>query len=120
MTRANTMGEPSCSPLFADTPNGPTTKKYRGFTFDPYNGEANCFDTRLGTPLVSEHDLVEVLGDLPPAALKPVIARHEGNVVVILGDGHASAYSVGAILAQERGAALHWRFRSIDERADGL
>jgi prepilin-type N-terminal cleavage/methylation domain-containing protein len=110
--RATTVVTPVLSPLFADSANGPTSEKYRGFTFDPYNGEANVDDPRLGTPLISEKDLVKELADLPPAALKPVHARHGGYTIVILADGHASAHSVKAILAQDKGAGLHWRFRS--------
>jgi hypothetical protein len=33
--------------------------------------------------------------------------------VLILGDGHAAAYTPEAIERQDRGAALHWRFRPI-------
>jgi prepilin-type N-terminal cleavage/methylation domain-containing protein len=110
-TRASIMASPSLTPLFGDTPNGPTAGKYRGFTFDPYNGQPNSTESRLGTPLVSERDLVRDLGDLPPSALKPLLARHSGLVILLLADGHAGAYTARSILAQERGAALHWRFR---------
>jgi prepilin-type N-terminal cleavage/methylation domain-containing protein len=111
-TRATTVVTPVLSPLFADSASGPTSEKYRGFTFDPYNGQANEADPRLGTPLISEKDLVKELADLPPAALKPIHARHGGYTIVIHADGHASAHSAQAILAQERGTGLHWRFRS--------
>jgi len=110
-TCALMMANPSLSPLFGDTPNGPTAGNYRGFTFDPDNGQPNANDPRLGTPLISEHDLVKELSSLPPSALKPLQARHSGMVMLLFGDGHASAYTPRAILAQERGAALHWRFR---------
>jgi prepilin-type processing-associated H-X9-DG protein len=62
--------------------------------------------------LVSEKDLVKELSQLAPAALKPVHARHGGSVIIIHADGHARNYTAPAILAQERGAALHWRFRA--------
>jgi prepilin-type N-terminal cleavage/methylation domain-containing protein len=111
-TRSPAIPLPAQAPLFADTAAGPTSEKYRGFTFDPYNGEANPSDPRLGTPLVSEKDLVKELSQLAPAALKPVHARHGGSVIIIHADGHARNYTAPAILAQERGAALHWRFRA--------
>ncbi len=111
MTRAAQMQNPSASPLFGDTPGGPTAAKSRGFTFDPYNGIANATDPRLGTPLIADHDLVKELANLPPASLKPLLARHNGLVILILADGHASAYDTASVLAQERGAGLHWRFR---------
>ena len=111
LTRASTMDSPVQTPLFADSANGPTANKYRGFTFDPYNGVANATDARLGTPLISERDLVQELSALPPAALKPVLARHSKLAILIFGDGHAAPYTAASILAQEKGAALHWRFR---------
>lgn len=111
MTRAAMMDNPTLTPLFGDTANGPTASKYRGFTFDPYNGAPHPFDPRLGTPLVSEHDLVQKLSTLPPSALKPLLARHGGLAILIFGDGHAAADTSASILAQDRGAALHWRFR---------
>ena len=103
------------TPLFGDSANGPTANKYRGFTFDPYNGASNPFDPRLGTPLISERDLVQELAAVPPAALKPLLARHSRLAILIFGDGHAGAYTVESILAQEKGAALHWRFRPQPE-----
>ena len=105
----------SLTPLFGDTAAGPTAEKYRGFTFDPYNGKPNVDDARMGIPLVSERDLVKELSDLPPSALKPMLARHRGRVVLIFADGHASAYTSEAIEARERGAGLLWRFR-VEER----
>lgn len=112
MMRISAIENPARTPLFADTPSGLTSDKYRGFTFDPYNGDANVSDPRLGTPLMSDRDLVTDLAHLPPAALKPVYARHSGMAIVIHADGHAKAYTARSILAQEKGAALHWRFRS--------
>jgi len=111
-TRAAMMASPSLTPLFGDTPGGPTAEKYRGFTFDPYNGPSNAAEPRLGTPLISERDLVRELNHLPPSALKPLIARHSGLVILLMADGHARACTVTNVLAQERGAALHWRFRN--------
>jgi prepilin-type N-terminal cleavage/methylation domain-containing protein len=111
LTRASMMASPTMTPLFGDSANGPTANKYRGFTFDPYNGVANAFDPRLGTPLISDRDLVQELSTLPPAALKPLLARHARLVILIFGDGQAAAYTTESILAQEKGAALHWRFR---------
>ncbi len=111
LARGSMMDNPTMTPLFGDSANGPTANKYRGFTFDPYNGVANTYDPRLGTPLISERDLVQDLAALPPAALKPLLARHARLVILIFGDGHAAAYTTQSILAQEKGAALHWRFR---------
>jgi len=111
------MESPSLTPLFGDTAAGPTSSKYRGYVFDPYNGAANPQDPRLGTPLVADQDLVKDLATLPPASLKPLYARHfanganQGRVILILADGHASAHSAASVLAQEKGAGLHWRFR---------
>jgi prepilin-type N-terminal cleavage/methylation domain-containing protein len=112
LTQAAMMDNPTMTPLFGDSANGPTADKYRGFTFDPYNGIANLSDPRLGTPLISDRDLVKELASLPASALKPLLARHSRLVILIFGDGHAGAYTAESILAQERGAALHWRFRS--------
>jgi prepilin-type N-terminal cleavage/methylation domain-containing protein len=111
-TRASTMTSPTLCPLFGDTPNGPTADKYRGYVFDPYNGQSNQSDPRLGNPLIAPRDLVKELTNLAPAALKPLYARHSGLVILILGDGHAAAYTAASILAQDRGANLHWRFRA--------
>jgi hypothetical protein len=86
--------------------------------FDPYNGRPNPVDARLGTPLVADRDLVNEFSSLPPSALKPLHARHSargddsGRAVLIFGDGHADIYAAAAILAQDKGAALHWRFRA--------
>jgi pyrophosphatase PpaX len=105
------LKEPSRTPLFGDTPSGATETKYRGYVFDPYNGEANARDPRLGTPLVSERDLVVDLASQPAGKLKPLLARHSGAVTLCFADGHVSTYRASAILAQERGANLLWRFR---------
>ena len=111
LTRTSTIQNPALAPLFADSVNGPTAEKYRGFTFDPYNGVTNPGDARLGTPLISDRDLVRELSALPPSALKPVMTRHARRAILIFADGHAAAYTGEYILGQERGAALHWRFR---------
>lgn len=110
-TRAGMIAKPVLSPLFGDSASGPTADKYRGFTFDPKNGLPNATDPRLGTPLVSDQDLVKELAALPASALKPLLARHSKRVMLLCADGHAAAYTVKSILAQEAGAALHWRFR---------
>lgn len=110
-TRTSMIENPTLAPLFGDTPNGPVADKYRGFTFDPYNGQPNSSDPRLGTPLIADRDLVKELTALPPSALKPLYARHAGLVILILADGHAGAYTTASILGQSKGAALHWRFR---------
>ncbi|MCP5517171.1 MAG: prepilin-type N-terminal cleavage/methylation domain-containing protein [Verrucomicrobiales bacterium] len=109
--RTSAVTHPTLTPLFGDTPNGPTGEKYRGFTFSPYNGEPNAVDPRLGTPLIAAHDLVPELNALPPSALKPLLARHGGRVVLIFADGHAGSHTVPSILAQGAGAGFHWRFR---------
>lgn len=109
--------EPARTPLFGDTASGPTARKYRGYVFDPYVGQPNAIDPRLGTPLVADRDLVLELNHLPPAQLKPLYARHfatgdnRGRATLIFADGHAKTYSAASILAQERGANLLWRFR---------
>jgi prepilin-type N-terminal cleavage/methylation domain-containing protein len=110
-TKISMIRSASLVPLFGDTPGGPTADKYRGFTFDPYNGVANADDPVLGTPLVSDKDLVQQLNTLSPAQLKPLIARHSGRVVLIFADAHAEPFASASILQQEKGAALHWRFR---------
>jgi hypothetical protein len=110
-TRASSIASPSLAPLFGDSANGPTAEKYRGFTFDPYNGLANAVDARWGTPLISDRDLVKELTTLTPAQLKPLLARHAGMAVLIFADGHAGGYTTRSILAQDKGAGLHWRFR---------
>jgi prepilin-type N-terminal cleavage/methylation domain-containing protein len=111
------MDEPARTLLFGDTASGSTAEKYRGYVFDPYNGEPNPRDPRLGTPLVADRDLVRELNHLPPARLKPLYARHfatgnnRGLATLIFADGHAKGYSAASILAQDRGANLIWRFR---------
>lgn len=111
------LDEPARIPLFADTPSGPSANKYRGYVFDPCTGANNATDPRLGTPLVSDRDLVKELSALPPAQLKPVYARHfstgkdTGQATVLLADGHVKTYAASAILAQNKGANLLWRFR---------
>jgi len=117
MAKTTVLTTPVMIPLFGDSASGPTEEKYRGYVIDPYNGQANAFDERMGTPLTADRDLVKELTQFPPAALKPVFARHaakgdnSGRTLLIFGDGHAAPYSARAILAQDRGARLHWRFR---------
>jgi len=116
------MDEPARVPLFADTPNAPAggaLGKYRGHNFDPCvaAGRSNALDPRLGTPLVSDRDLVKELTALSAGQLKPVFARHfatgrdDGRATIIHADGHVKSVSARSILAQENGANLLWRFR---------
>ena len=107
--RLETLVSPSQSPLFADTPGGPTSEKYRGFTFDPYNGNDSAADPRLGTPLIAATDLTRGMSQLSASALKPVYARHGGRVNLIHADGHAESFTVRTIIDQTAG--LQWRFR---------
>ncbi len=116
------IDEPARVPLFVDTPNAPTgggIGKYRGHNFDPCvaGGKPNGFDPRLGTPLVSDRDLVKELSALSAGQLKPVWARHfstgqdDGRATIVHADGHVASHSAKAILAQDKGANLLWRFR---------
>lgn len=105
------------TPLFAETPSGPTSAKYRGYVFDPYVGKENPRDKRLSTPLVSDADLVAG-SPLPPARLKPVFCRHRtgngnlsGRTNIVFGDSHVKSYTASSILGQDAGANLLWRFR---------
>jgi len=124
MAKATTMTAPVMVPLFGDSASGPTEEKYRGYVIDPYNGQANATDERMGTPLVADRDLVKELANLSPAALKPLFARHaargddSGRTLLIFGDGHAAPFTARAILAQDRGARLFWRFRSWPPTAE--
>jgi hypothetical protein len=61
LAHASTIQNPAQTPLFADTASGPTAAKYRGFTFDPYNGKPNSLAPQLGTPLLADRDLVKEL-----------------------------------------------------------
>jgi prepilin-type N-terminal cleavage/methylation domain-containing protein/prepilin-type processing-associated H-X9-DG protein len=109
--------EPARTPLYADTANGLTSARYRGYVFDPYQGLANATDPRLGTPRVGDYDIVAANPNLSPAQLKPVFARHfatgrnNGFATISFGDGHVKAYTASSILGQDRGANLFWRFR---------
>lgn len=110
------IDEPSRTVLLGDTANGPTVSKYRGYVFDPMNGKVNASDVRLSTPLVADTDLVAGSA-LTPAQLKPLYCRHfrdgqnHGTASLIFADGHAKSYTAAAILAQDGGANLIWRFR---------
>jgi prepilin-type N-terminal cleavage/methylation domain-containing protein len=114
------LDEPSRTVLLADTANGPTADKYRGYVFDPSvpGSRKNAADFRLSTPLVADRDLVAG-SPLPPGELKPVFCRHHkdgqnhGVASLIFADGHAKAYSAASILAQEKGANLIWMFRKF-------
>jgi prepilin-type N-terminal cleavage/methylation domain-containing protein len=112
--------EPARTVLIADTANGPTGSKYRGYVFDPSvpGGKKNAVDFRLSTPLVADIDLVSG-SPLPAGELKPVFCRHfsdrqnHGVASLVLADGHAKSYSAASILAQEGGANLFWMFRKF-------
>jgi prepilin-type N-terminal cleavage/methylation domain-containing protein/prepilin-type processing-associated H-X9-DG protein len=120
-TRVSMLESPTLAPFFGDTPSGPTAEKYRGYAFSPYNGKSNPFDPRLGTPLVDEVDLVELLGDgLAPSQLKPLQARHAGKVVLLFADGHAGVHSAASILRQGAGEGFHWRWRSRAEASEAV
>jgi prepilin-type N-terminal cleavage/methylation domain-containing protein len=114
------LDEPARTVLLADTPNGLTADKYRGYVFDPSvpAGRKNAADFRLSTPLVADVDLVAG-SPLSPAELKPVFCRHHrdgqnhGVASLMFADGHAKAYSAASILAQDRGANLIWMFRKF-------
>lgn len=111
------LKEPARVALFADTPAGELSAKYRGYVFSPYNGLFNPRFPELGTPLCSDRDLVRELSHLPPSHLKPIYARHladgedNGFVNVIFADGHAKAFTARSVLAMENGANIIWRFR---------
>jgi prepilin-type N-terminal cleavage/methylation domain-containing protein len=115
------MDEPARGVLLADTPGAPignpSGNKYRGYVFNPYNGQVNSTDVRLSTPRIADRDLVLELNSLPPAQLKPVYCRHfktgtgQGTASLVFADGHAKTYSANSLLAQDKGANLIWRFR---------
>jgi len=117
IVRQPAISEPTRTPLFADTPNGEMALKYRGYVFNPYNGNDHPTDPYIGIPLVSDRDLVLELSNLSPNQLKPLWCRHgktgddSGAANVILADGHAKSYTARSILAMDRGANLRWRFR---------
>jgi len=110
------LDDPARSVLFADTPDGPTSAKYRGYCFDPTQGRPNPLDWRLSTSLVADVDLVAG-SSLPPSRLKPVFCRHfatggnSGTATLLLADGHAKPYTAASILGQDAGANLIWRLR---------
>jgi hypothetical protein len=124
MAKTTALKTPVMVPLFGDSAGGPTEERYRGYVIDPYNGPANAVDERMGTPLAADRDLVKELPQLAPSALKPLFARHaargddSGRAMLIFGDGHAAPYTARAILSQDRGARLYWRFRSWPPSSD--
>jgi prepilin-type processing-associated H-X9-DG protein len=87
------LDESSRTVLFAETPSGDTALKYRGYVFDPNNGQQNALDPRLSTPLIADQDLV-VGSSLSPGKLKPVYSRHfrdgrnGGRTNLVFADGH--------------------------------
>lgn len=117
IARTQAFREPSRVPLYADTPIGDLALKYRGFSFNPYNGPDHALDPSLGIPWASDSDFVAMHQELAVSQLKPIYCRHNRNgddtgvAVLILADGHAKAYSAKSIQAMDRGANLRWRFR---------
>lgn len=115
--RASQMDSPALTPIFGDTASGATSERYRGFTFDPFNGPDDPGDPRLGLPLLADRDLVRELNTLPPARLKPLYARHlanganAGRLSLVYADGHADQRTAAALLAPSGAPRLHWRFR---------
>lgn len=114
------MDTPADVALFANTPDGPTANKYRGYVVGPDNGTLysgeTLTDLKLARPLVSDRDLVaELGGTLSPAQLKPVLARYgktgkdDGSTPIIFGDSHAKSMSVKAI--KSTAGNVVWRFR---------
>jgi prepilin-type N-terminal cleavage/methylation domain-containing protein len=105
--------------LIADTPNGPTTGKHRGFVFGADNGTVYRPDYTAFTsleqavPLAAEQDLVAVMGSAPlnlgANELKPIIGRYAGTTPVIFADGHAKSVRASAIASG--GSGIIWRFR---------
>ncbi len=116
VTPLSMLDESARTVLFAETASGDPALKYRGYTFDPNVGRANATDPRLSTPLVADFDLVAGSA-LSPGQLKPVFCRHfadrkgSGRTNLVFGDGHVKSYTANAILGQDLGANLIWRFR---------
>ena len=108
------LDEASRCVLFAETPNGPDSLKYRGYTFDPYQGNVHPSDSRLSLPKIADVDLVAG-SPLPAGQLKPVFCRHfadgknTGRSNLVLADGHVKSYSASSILGMDKGANLIWR-----------
>jgi prepilin-type N-terminal cleavage/methylation domain-containing protein/prepilin-type processing-associated H-X9-DG protein len=106
--------EVGVTPLFTTTPHGALASKYRSYVFSPYNGPSHPTDRKLGTPLVSDRDLVLELSSLSPGQLKPVRTlyfrdnKDGGRSPIVFADGHTKSYSASGIKAMNQ---LHWRFR---------
>ncbi|MBS1709760.1 MAG: prepilin-type N-terminal cleavage/methylation domain-containing protein [Armatimonadetes bacterium] len=114
------MDAPADVALFANTPDGPTANKYRGYVFSPDNGTRyqglTLTDLKDARPLASDRDLVaELGGTLSPAQMKPIYARYsktghdDGSTPIIFGDSHAKSTNVKAIQAAK--SNIIWRFR---------
>ena len=109
------LDEPSRSVLLAETP-GKDEGNYRGYVFEPRVGRQNTVDPRLSTPLTADKDLVAG-STLSAGQLKPILCRHfadgqnHGSSNLVFADGHSKSYTASAILGQDKGANLIWRFR---------
>lgn len=112
------LDEPARTAMMGDTASGAVASKYRGYVFDPMRGLVHPTDIRLSPPKVADSDIVGGSA-LRARELKPIYCRHfatgqgQGTANIILGDGHAKAYSANSILAMDRGANLIWRFREL-------
>jgi prepilin-type N-terminal cleavage/methylation domain-containing protein/prepilin-type processing-associated H-X9-DG protein len=115
----NQMEDTSRVGLIADTPNGPSTGRHRGFVFGADNGTIYRPDYTAFTsldqavPLAGAEDLVATLGappqNLGANELKPIIGRYTGRTPVVFADGHAKSYLATAIASGASG--ILWRFR---------
>ena len=107
--------DPSHVPFFTSTPSGDTTKNYRGYEYNPYNGLPRDDDVTQSPPLVSDRDLVPELPLLTGDLIKAVYCRYnpdgddDGVAPIVFADSHAKVYSAKAIHFGKTG--IIWRFR---------
>lgn len=100
--------------LFAVTPNGPGGK-YRGYTFNPFNGPNHPTLPHLGLPLISDRDLIQELSHLSAAQLKPIYCRFfrtgkdEGRTPIVFADGHTKSYSAKSLQSFNSGVIFRFR-----------
>lgn len=100
--------------LFAVTPNG-TGGRYRGYTFNPFNGPSHLTQPHLGLPLISDRDLVQELTHLNAAQLKPIYCRFyrtgkdEGRTPIVFADGHTKSYSAKSLQSFNSGVIFRFR-----------